>query len=344
MSRDFHDQLVVIDGLQYSNWDRALFEELRAGGLSAVHVTLAYWENARETLGVIARWHRWFQQHGDLLLHARSAADILEAKRTGRTAIVFGFQNCSPIEDDLGLVSIFHALGVRVMQLTYNDQSLLGGGCYEPSDSGLSRFGREVVQEMNRVGMLIDLSHSGERTTLEAIEASSRPVVISHANPHAFHPVPRNKSERVLRSLAERGGMLGFSLYPLHIGGADRSLESFCAMVARTVELMGIDHVGFGTDTVRNWPDSVLDWMRHGRSAGRGAGEAPSWPQWPPWYRTPADLPNLTAGLLDAGFSRQEVAKIMGGNWLRCFAEGFEPADAAAPAAIAGAPAARHSA
>jgi len=224
------------------------------------------------------------------------------------------------------------------MQLTYNSQSLLGGGCYEPVDSGLTRLGREVVREMNRVGMLVDLSHSGERTTLEAIEASTRPVIVSHADPHFFHPVARNKSERVLRALAGSGGMLGFSLYPLHIGGAQRTLESFCAMVARTADLMGVDHVGFGTDTVRNWPDSVLDWMRHGRSLRRDAGERPRWPEWPSWYRTPADFPNLTNGLLAAGFARADVAKIMGGNWLRCFTQGFEPmpAGAAPPAPAAG--------
>ena len=325
MDRSLHDRLTVIDGLQYSNWDRLLFEELRAGGISAVHVTLSYWEDTRATLRLIGDWHRRFEQHGDLIMPGRSAEDVVAAKASGRTAIIFGFQNCSPIEEDLGLVQIFHELGVRFMQLTYNNQSVLGGGCYEAEDSGLTRFGREVIAEMNRVGMVVDLSHSGERTTLEAIAASTRPVVISHADPLFLHDSIRNKSGRVLKALADSGGMLGFSLYPLHIGpGCTR--ERFCAAVARTAELMGVERLGLGTDTVRNWPHSVLDWMRHGRWTRGSPGAPPRWPDWPDWFRTPADFPNLTAGLLAAGFGEADVARIMGGNWLEFFRRSFGPA------------------
>jgi microsomal dipeptidase-like Zn-dependent dipeptidase len=325
VERSFHDGLVVIDGLQYSAWDRATLEELRAGGLSAVHVTLAYWEDARATLRLIGDWHRRFESHADLIVHARTADDILAARASGRTAILFGFQNCSPIEDDLGLVQIFHELGVRVMQLTYNNQSLLGGGCYEPHDSGVTRFGREVIAEMNRVGMVIDLSHSGERTTLETIALSTRPVTISHADPLFLHDNIRNKSDRVLKALGESGGMLGFSLYPLHIGpGCTR--RRFCEAVARTAELIGVERLGIGTDSVRNQPDPVLDWMRNGRWTRGPAAPKPRWPEWADWFRSPADFPNLTEGLLEAGFARDEVAAIMGGNWLRFFREGFGPA------------------
>ena len=123
----------------------------------------------------------------------RSAEDVVAAKASGRTAIIFGFQNCSPIEEDLGLVQIFHELGVRFMQLTYNNQSLLATGCYEAEDPGITRMGREVIREMKRVGLVVDMSHSAERSTLEAIELSSRPITISHANPHSWHPVARNR-------------------------------------------------------------------------------------------------------------------------------------------------------
>ena len=223
----FHASLIVIDGLEYSNWSRALFEELKAGGVSAVHATAVYWEDARQTLALLADWNRRFREHADLICPALSGEDIRAAKREGRIAFILGAQNCSPIEQDLGLVEIFRRLGLSVMQLTYNNQSPLGGGCYEAVDSGLTRFGREVLREMNRVGMIADLSHSGEKTTLDAIEHSSRPICISHANPNFFHENIRNKSDRVLRALGESGGMLGFSLYPLHIGGAGRSLEDF---------------------------------------------------------------------------------------------------------------------
>ncbi len=173
---EIHAGLTVVDGLQYSNWDRALLEELKAGGISAVHATIVYWEDARQTLSLLADWNRRFREHGDLIRPARSGADIRAAKAEGRIAFVFGAQNCTPIEQDLGLVELFRSLGLAFMQLTYNNQSPLGAGCYEASDSGLTRFGREVVAEMNRVGMIVDLSHTSEATTLDAIAFSKHPV------------------------------------------------------------------------------------------------------------------------------------------------------------------------
>ncbi len=322
-AEEVHAAATVIDGLQYSNWDRALLEELRAGGIDAVHATIVYWEDARQTLSLLADWNRRFREHADLIRPARSGADIRAAKQEGRIAFVFGAQNCTPIEQDLGLVELFRSLGLMFMQLTYNNQSPLGAGCYEAADSGLTRFGREVVREMNRVGMIVDLSHTAETTTLETIAFSQRPVCISHANPDFFHKNVRNKSDKVLRALAESGGMLGFSLYPLHIGGAGCTLEAFSEMVARTAELMGVERIGIGSDTVRGWPDSVLDWMRSGRWTHSTA--KPSWPQWQSWYRSPGDFANLTRGLLARGFSASDVARIMGGNWLDFMDAGFRP-------------------
>ena len=296
-----HDRLVVIDALEASAWDRETLEELRRGGVTAVHVTLAYWEDARATLGNIGRWHRLFETHGDLIMPVREAVDIEEAGRLGRTGIIFGFQNCSPIEDDLSLVGVFHDLGVRIMQLTYNNQSLIGAGCYETDDSGISRFGREVIREMNRVGMIVDLSHSAERTSLHAIEISERPVAITHANPLGFHRGLRNKSDVLLKALAESGGMLGFSTYPLHIGGSQTTLEDFCAMIADTAALMGIERIGFGTDMCRKHTAAYLDWMRSGRwsrdvDSGEAAAPGGGWPEWPPWFRRPGRFPPADRG------------------------------------------------
>ena len=127
------------------------------------------------------------------------------------------------------------------MQLTYNNQSLLATGCYEDDDTGITRMGKQVIKEMNRVGLVIDMSHSSERSTLEAIEYSDRPIAITHANPYDWHPALRNKSDRVLKALSESGGMLGFSFYPHHLkGGSNCSLSSFCEMAARTADLIGI--------------------------------------------------------------------------------------------------------
>ncbi|MDH3473877.1 MAG: dipeptidase [Rhodospirillales bacterium] len=331
MDSKAYQDLVMIDALQFSNWDRALFEELRAGGLTAVHVTITYWEDARATLSNIGRWNRHFRDHADLVMPARRGADILEAKRLGKTAIVLGAQNCSPIDDELALVQVMNDLGLKIMQLTYNNQSLIGAGCYEQEDPGISRFGRQVIREMNRVGMVVDLSHSAERTSLEAIEISERPVAITHANPASFHPALRNKSDTLLGALVESGGMLGFSLYPHHLAnGADCSLEAFCEMAARAADLMGVDHIGLGSDLCRGWGYETLEWMRSGRwtfapDFGEGSAERPAWPEQPAWFRGAADTPNIARGLAARGFSDEDVAKVMGANWLRFFTEGFEP-------------------
>ena len=257
---------VVIDGLQYNNWDRALFQKTRDGGVHVVHVTVSYWEDFRETLLKITQWHRHFVNHGDLIMPVKTAADVLEAQRSNRLGIVFGFQNCSPINDDLGLVQVLHELGARFMQLSYNNQSLLATGCYEDDDPGITRFGKQVIQEMNRVGMVIDMSHSAERSTLHAIELSSRPIAVTHANPAFFHPALRNKSNTVIDALAESGGMLGLSLYPFHLkNGSACTLQSFCEMIEQTVERIGIDQLGIGSDLCQNWGYDTLEWMRSGR-------------------------------------------------------------------------------
>ena len=157
------------------------------GGVHAVHVTIAYNETFRETVYNVEAWNRLFEAHPDRLIRGSTAADIDLARATGRTAIFFGFQNAQPIEEDLGLVEIWHQLGVRFMQLTYNNQSLLATGAYEAEDSGVTRFGKQVIAEMNRVGMVVDMSHSGERSTMDAIDLSERPIAITHANPSWWH-------------------------------------------------------------------------------------------------------------------------------------------------------------
>jgi membrane dipeptidase len=321
---------LTIDACQYCNWSEEIFGQLRAGGVDAIHVTVCYHEDFRETVENLIDWNRAFETYSGLIVPGRAAADIDAAKASDRTAVFFGLQNCSAIEDDIGLVEILHTLGVRFMQITYNNQSLLGSGCYEPVDAGISRMGKEVIAQMNRVGLVIDLSHSGERTCLESIDISARPVSITHANPSAWHKVARNKSDEVLKALAARGGMLGFSLYPLHLaGGSACTLDSFTAMVAETAAKIGVDHIGFGSDLCQGQPDSVVEWMRNGRwtkgGANIGLGKAVFPPQ-PSWFRDNRDYPLIREGLAGRGFSAAEVDKIMGRNWYRFFAESFGPA------------------
>ena len=318
-----------IDGLQYANWSEKIFRQLRSGGVDAVHVTITYHETFRETVLNIEAWNRWFERFPDLIFRGRTAADVQLARATGRTAIFFGSQNPSCIEDDIGLVEVLHTLGLRFMQLSYNNQSLLATGCYEAEDSGLTRMGRAVVAEMNRVGMVVDMSHSAERSTLEAIAHSTRPIAITHANPAAWHPALRNKSDTVLQALAESGGIFGFSLYPHHLkGGSACSVQDFCQMIARTADKIGIGALAIGSDLCQDQPDSVVEWMRSGRwtkavDYGEGSASAPGFPAMPVWFQDNRHFGAIEAGLAQVGMSQEEVAAIMGGNWLDFFARSF---------------------
>jgi len=320
-----------IDNLQYAKWSEKIFRQMREGGLDAVHVTIAYHENFRETVLNMEQWNRWFEQFPDLIMKGRWAADVRTARETGRTAIFFGFQNPSPIEDDIGLVEVLHDLGARFMQLTYNNQSLLATGCYEAEDTGLTRMGKQVVREMNRVGLVVDMSHSADKSTIEAAEFSERPIAITHANPHAWQPALRNKRDEVIRAVTENGGMLGFSLYPHHL--KDKSactLTSFCQMIADTAERFGAEHLGIGSDLCQDQPDSVVEWMRVGRWSkdidyGEGSAAAPGFPPMPEWYQDNRHFGNIAQGLADVGFAQAEIDGIMGDNWYRFFDNHFGP-------------------
>ncbi len=194
-----HKESIIIDALEISNWSRQVFDNMRKGGLTAVNATVAVLENFIKTMENIAWWHRALEKNGDLICRVRSVADIKKAKVAGKTGIILGFQNLSPIEDDLGRLAIFHTLGVRVIQLTYMEANYAGQGCLERIDAGLTRFGLEAVEEMNRLGILVDLSHVGYRSTMETIEASKKPVAFTHANPKSICDHPATSLMRLLR-------------------------------------------------------------------------------------------------------------------------------------------------
>jgi len=321
-----------IDCLQFANWSERIFREMRAGGVDAVHVTIVYHESFRETVAQISGWNRRFEKFGELIMLGETAADIDRARVTDRTAIFFGFQNPSPIEADIDLVEVLHKLGVRFMQLTYNNQSLLATGCYEAEDTGVTRMGKEVIREMNRVGMVIDMSHSADRSTIEAAEISERPIAITHANPHVWQPALRNKRHDVIKAVTGNGGMMGFSLYPHHLKDkSDCTVESFCQMVADAVAIYGVEHFGIGSDLCQDQPDSVVEWMRVGRwtksiDFGEGSASAPGFPPQPDWFGSNLDFDNIEAGLRAVGFNDHETAALMGDNWYRYFADNFGPA------------------
>jgi len=173
---DLHQEATVIDGLVISNWSPSVFEDMRRGGITAANCTCCVWENFRGAMDNIAQWKAWFDQYDYILLQVHTTNDIRQAKAENKTGIILGWQNTSGIEDRIDFLCVFKALGVGVMQLTYNTQNLVGTGCLESRDSGLSDFGRDVIDEMNRVGILIDLSHVGAQTSEDAIRYSQRPV------------------------------------------------------------------------------------------------------------------------------------------------------------------------
>ena len=294
-----------------------------------MHVTICYYEDFQEMVQNVIAWNERFEQYSQHIFQGLTADDVRKADEEGRTAIFFGFQNCSPIEDNIGLVEVCHKLGVRFMQLSYNNQSLLAAGCYEVDDPGITRMGRQVIKEMNRVGLVVDMSHSANRSTLEAIEISERPIAITHANPSNWYDSLRNKSDDVLKSLAQSGGMLGFSMYPHHLKEkSDCQLEDFCGMIARTADIMGVERIGFGSDLCQDQPDSVVEWMRNGtwtreKDFGEGSASFAGFPEQPNWFKDNRDFKNILNCLRKIGFSEIEVERIAGLNWLEFFERSF---------------------
>ncbi len=310
-----------IDNLQYCNWSRKIFEINRSAGLDAVHVTIVYHEDFDELQLEIKKWEKLFYENSDLIFPGKNFHDIDKANKENKTAIFFGFQNCSPIEDDIKLVEKVHKLGCRFMQLTYNNQSLLATGCYEKVDSGVTNFGREVIREMNRVGLVVDMSHSAEKSTLDAIDLSEKPIAITHANPSFWHSAKRNKSSDLLKILSDSGGMLGLSIYPHHLkDNTNCTLESFCEMVAKTAEIMNVNKIGIGSDLCLDHPDTVVEWMRNGswsksKNFGEGSKNKPGFPKQPDWFLDARGFSNIEKGLKKVGFSDTETNGILGNNW-----------------------------
>ena len=328
-TRDLYNNAIVIDGLNVSNWDSPdVYHSLRNGGITAINATIATWENTQQTLDHIARWKNRFDEHKSEILQVHSVSDIESAKRDGRTGVILGFQNASPIENHLDRLALFHNLGVRVIQVTYHERNLLGDGCYERSDSGLSNFGLGAINEMNRLGILIDLSHVGMTTTMETIEASTKPVAVTHANAKSYYDVPRNKADEALKLLAEKGGVVGATCITTFMKtGQASTLEDYTDAIEYMVNLVGIDHVGLGTDFTQNQTEDF--WRYIGSQQGTkfpatfiGSTRIENWDvHYPEDIKTPDDLPGLAPSLLARGYSKSDIGKILGGNWMRLFRE-----------------------
>lgn len=325
---------IVVDCLEYSKPSRERFLEWRAGRVGCVHVTVAVWETARETLSVLGKWNDLFAENADLIAPARTTEEIRSVVASGRTAVVLGFQNTEPFEDDIRLVRVFHDLGVRIVQLTYNTQNSIAAGCWEDDDAGLStHVGRQFVAELNKVGMLIDLSHCSEKTCLDTIEVSAAPVAVTHANPLEFVGAEvelsrRPKSSVVLRELAKAGGVVGLSPYVRMLkNGVMTTEQEFVDMIAWTVEQFGVEHVALGTDFYTGYDVEAVKWWRMGRW-GRDSpvpiDENAPVVEWPAWFRSPTAFPTLIDTMTRSGFTASELDLILGGNWMRLFEQVFD--------------------
>jgi len=258
----------------------------------------------------------------------KTTKEAREAKKHGKLAYAMYFQNSKMISNDLPLLRAFHKLGVRVMQLTYNEQNALGAGCCETGGSGLTYFGRDAVAEMNKLGIVVDLSHCNDSTTLDAIQVSSQPVTISHANSRLISPTPRNKSDEIIKALAEKGGVIGSTIFAPCVNlNARGKIEDILRNIDHVVEIAGIDHVGIGLDLARKFIDehtvaeeSVIKQWRPLRPDVFGAGSSDEYPEYPVGLEKHEDIINLVESLLKRGYSEQGVRKILGENFLRVFA------------------------
>ena len=259
-----HRDAIVIDGLIIASWSREVFEDMRRGGLTAANCTCCVWENFRGAMDNLAAWKRMFSDHADLITQVFTTDDIRRAKAEGRTGVILGWQNVSGIEDRIDYLALFKALGVGVIQMAYNTQNLVGSGCYESRDGGLSDFGREVVAEMNRVGILCDLSHVGANTSRDVIEASTKPVAYSHCLPSGLKAHPRNKSDDELRFIAERGGFIGVTMFPPFLKrGTESTVDDYVEAIGYVIDIAGEDCVGIGTDFTQGYERPFFDWITH---------------------------------------------------------------------------------
>jgi membrane dipeptidase len=316
--------MVIIDGLQCSTFTLEYIETLHRAGVSCVTPTLAFWEGAVETMDAISRWRDLERSYPDSVAIVRTRADYDAAVAAGKLAVLLGTQNASLFDDRIRFVDLFYDMGIRSVQLTYNIQNAYGSACYDDVDGGLTGFGRQLVREMSQVGMLLDLSHVGNRTSLQAIEASPTPVSISHSAPAELFAHPRSKATDVLKALAERGGMLGLPVYPNLAGPWSATVDRWCELVIKAAEIVGFDHLGIGTDLSVGSGEAHTVWVRQGRWSrdvqyGAGSPANPARPGPPSWFSPERGYRSIADGLTRAGLSTEQVAGVMGENWQRLY-------------------------
>ncbi|MEX2465588.1 MAG: membrane dipeptidase [Gemmatimonadota bacterium] len=337
-----YDEAIVIDALasplQFNipqgglPLTEAVVRHIRASGITAVNLTAGVIGATAPDPFVgsverIAEWEREMDRLPHVLRRIRRAEDLLEAKESGRLGVIYGFQDAVPLEGRLDRLALFHGLGVRVVQLTYNDRNRLGDGALEPGDGGLSRLGHAAVEEMERLGILVDLSHCGTRTTLEGIRAAAGPVAITHSGCNAVFPHPRNQDDQAMRLLAERGGVMGIYLMPFLNPSGPPATRDVVAHLEHALQVCGEDHVGIGTDQgihplrVDGAFQEEFDAVSARRRAMGIAAPREDTIPYVAELNHPRRMESIAQALADRGHRDRVIEKILGANWLRLFEE-----------------------
>lgn len=325
-AQKLHERAILIDAVCPLLQAMTKVDDYAKGGFTAVAPTVGAWNGSGEALRSIGAWYKMIRDRDDLML-IRTSADIRTAKATGKTGIILHFQGTGPIEDSLDLIDAYRGLGVGVMQLAYNIKNRVGDGCEERTDSGLSRFGVQVVERMNKAKMIVDCSHTGHQTTYDAIEHSSAPVMISHANARAVYDSPRNLPDELIRAIGDNGGTIGIVGFPGFVSGDQRpSIDQFIDHMVYIADKIGIDRVTLGIDYyLGQEPYMELEAAKTAYDArlADNTWSQKAYPPPPHFYpsgiETPDRMPALTEALLRRGFTEVEILKVYGENLIRMY-------------------------
>lgn len=287
-------------------------ERWRAAGIDYLSINAGYdvmpWT---KTLEATSQYRHWIRTHPNLFVQVETVDDIPRARREGKLAVAFDLEGMNALNGDIGMVDLYYRLGVRQMLFAYNRNNLAGGGCHD-EDVGLTDFGREVIREMNRVGMVVDCSHCSYRSSMEAIEASRSPVIFSHANARKLCDHERNIWDDQIKACAATGGVIGVTGVGIFLGPKGPTVEHLVEHIDHMVDLVGPEHVGFGMDSVfhANTPHQPFtrsrDYWPERQYPDSGTGYVP-----------PEAAPRLTQALLDRGYGDQDIRGILGENFLR---------------------------
>ena len=320
--KSWYDDAIIIDGLNASSSGPHVFDLMRQGGLTAVHIThCSPYLKLPDTMKSLALWKKYFRDNADKVLQIYSVADFTRAKREGKLGVMIGWQDSTGFDDHLYNIPVFKELGIRFVQLTYNTANGVGFGCYDSFDAGLTDFGVEVVQEMNKHGIAVDLSHCSSKTAADAIKHCTKPVCYTHIAPTVFCDVPRNKSDADIKLMADHGGYVGLSLHPFLLKKSnDSELDDFIDIIEHVWNIAGSEQTGIGTDffeghgAVHFGQTMTRRDKYHARVLG---------PPIPNTLRYPTEMPSIAAfrnivpALERRGWKEGDMRKLLGGNFLR---------------------------